>query len=467
MEPPSKSATAAEPSALVLGAGLAGLSAALSLARRGWSITVLEREGEVGGLARTVRLAPDRAFDLGGHRLLSRDPDLLRELRGLLDGELIDVPRKSRIYLKGRFFHYPLKPAQAFRAFGPRTGLKIGADYLWGHLRSLARRGKEETFEEWALNRFGKSLYRAFFKPYTEKVWGIEARALSADWARERIDLMDLFHALLRAVFPSRKAGPRTYATSFLYPRRGIGRIAERLAQEVEALGGKVIQGIEVKALERHGRRVVRVWGEDSRGERISFTAGHVVSTIPVAAWCERLVPGPPAPVQAAASRLRYRHMIFVYLLLSGKGLTQDTWIYLPDAELRVCRVHEPRNWSPDLVPEGKTSLCAEIFSEKGEGLWLQTDHSIVRMAVEELYGLGLLGSSVVLDSCVVRVPFTHPVFYHGFERDLEVVRGFAGAEMVNFHLLGRTGAFQYKDMDQVMADGLRLGQGLSPTAWG
>lgn len=461
MEHPSKSATGAEPSALVLGAGLAGLSVALSLVRRGWSVTVLERAGEVGGLARTIRLAPDQAFDLGGHRLLSRDPDLLRQLRGLLDGELIEVPRRSHICLGGRFFRYPLKPAQAFLSFGPRVALRIGRDYAWGHLRSLVRRGEEETFEEWALNRFGRSLYEIFFKPYTEKVWGMEARGLSADWARERIDLMDLLHALLRAVFPSRGARPRTYATRFLYPRRGIGRIAERLAQEVERLGGRILCQVELKALERSTGRVTRVLAR-AGDEAMALTASRVISSIPITEWCKLLSPAPPSSVQEAASRLCYRHMIFVYLLLSGPGLTRDTWVYLPDPHLRICRIHEPRNWSPELAPAGRTSLCAEVFSERDEGLWLEPDPSMVQLAVEELCGLGLLEGSRVLDSKVLRVPFTHPVYSRGFRGDLQIVKGFASAEMANFHLLGRTGAFEYKDMDQVMADGFRLGELLS-----
>lgn len=463
MESPLEtSSSPAKPSALILGAGLAGLSAGLALARRGWAVTLLEREHEVGGLARTVRLGPDMAFDLGGHRFLSRDPSLLREVEGLLDGEWTEVPRSSRIYLEGRFFRYPLKPAQAFLSFGPRAALKIGRDYVWGHLRSLGRRRREETFEEWALNRFGRSLYRIFFKPYTEKVWGMEARRLSAQWARERIDLMDLLHALLRAVFPSRAARPRTYATRFLYPRRGIGRIAERLAEEVEGLGGRILCQAEVKALERNNGRVTRVLARTG-DETMVLTASRVISTIPITEWCKVLLPAPPSSVQGAASRLRYRHMIFVYLLLSGQGLTRDTWVYLPDSHLRICRIHEPRNWSTELVPAGKTSLCAEIFSERDEGLWLESDPSMVQMVVEELCSVGLLGESRVLDSKVLRVPFTHPVYSQGFGGDLQIVEGFVSAEMANFCLLGRTGAFEYKDMDQVMADGLRLGERLGP----
>ncbi len=453
----------AKPSALILGAGLAGLSAALSLARRGWAVTLLEREQEVGGLARTIRLTPDMAFDLGGHRFLSRDPRLLREVHGLLDGEWKEVPRSSRIYLGGRFFRYPLKPAQAFFSFGPKAAVRIAGDYLWGHLRSLGRRDKEETFEQWALNRFGRSLYQIFFKPYTEKVWGMEARNLSSHWARERIDLMDLLHAVLRAVFPSRAPRPRTYATRFLYPTRGIGRIAERLAQEVEGLGGRILCQVEVKALESSAGRVTRVLATTGDGKTMALTASHVISTIPITQWCEALVPAPPSSVRGAASRLRYRHMIFVYLLLSGQGLTRDTWIYLPDPHLRICRIHEPRNWSTELVPEGKTSLCAEIFSERGEGLWLEPDPAMVHLVVEELRSVGILGGSRVLDSKVIRVPFTHPVYSQGFRGDLQAVEGFVSAEMTNFHLLGRTGAFHYKDMDQVMDDGFRLGERLVP----
>jgi protoporphyrinogen oxidase len=438
------------------------LSAALSLVRRGWAVTVLERDPEVGGLARTVRVGPQESFDLGGHRFFTGDARLLSQVRALLGEEWTEVERRSRIYLQGRFFDYPLRPGQAFFSFGPKMSIQILVEYLWGHLRTFGEHHEEETFEEWALARFGETLYRIFFQPYTEKVWGIRARELSADWSRERIDLLHLIHALIRAGFPSWGAQPRTYASRFLYPRLGIGRLADRLTEEIRRAGGEIQCGIQIRGMERAGNQLRSLWGRDQAGRKRQWGASQVVSTIPIHGWVSLLSPPAPPPVQEAVSRLNYRHMIFVYLLLSGKQVTDDTWIYLPDAGLRVSRIHEPKNWSQAMAPEGRTSLCAELFSSGEDALWSQADDSIAQLVAEELNGVGLLDPSRVLGSKIVRVSHTHPVYRVGFQGPLREIRRFLAQELTNLHLLGRTGAFQYKNMDQVVADGFELGERLA-----
>jgi protoporphyrinogen oxidase len=186
-----------------------------------------------------------------------------------------------------------------------------------------------------------------------------------------------------------------------------------------------------------------------------------VISTIPFSGWISLLSPRGPAPVVEAVSRLAYRHMVFVYLLLSRERVSQETWIYVPSARFRVCRIHEPKNWSEALVPRGKTSLCAELFASRDGDLWKMDDSALVDLVMTELRELGLMDPKWVLDSRVERVTHTHPVYRMGFQTALGTIHGFLREEMCNFHLLGRTGAFQYKNMDQVMVDGFRLGERL------
>ena len=219
--------------------------------------------------------------------------------------------------------------------------------------------------------------------------------------------------------------------------------------------------------MERAGGRIVGVWGTDSRGQGLRWAPHQVVSTVPLPEWVSLLTPSPPGSVLEAASGLKYRHMVFVYLLLSRDRVSSDTWIYVPSDQVRICRIHEPKNWSLALVPEGRTSLFVEIFSSREGDLWTMEDPSIVNLAIAELGTLGLIEPDWVLDHRVLRVPYTHPVYEVGFDRQLDVIRRFIFTEMGNFHLLGRTGAFQYKNMDQVMLDGFRLGESLHGVSGG
>jgi protoporphyrinogen oxidase len=401
------------------------------------------------------------AFDLGGHRFFSDDSEVLQAIQTLLKDELLPVTRRSRIYLAGQYFDYPLNPRQALTTLGPRVSLRILFDYALGHLKALSKRSAEKTFEDWVLSRFGRTLYRLFFKPYTEKVWGIEASELSAHWSRERIGLLHLFHALARGIVPAKRSQPKTYATTFLYPRGGIGRIAECLAEQAKRAGGEIICGVEIHKIERKGPYLQSVRGIDAEGRQSKWSAHQIVSTIPIPEWASLLDPPPNDLIQNAAKQLMYRHMIFVYLILEGDRVSRDTWVYVPDERFHICRIHEPKNWSRALAPGDKTSLCLELFSSLHNGLWLEADESILGLVIEELEALGILDTSRVLDSRVLRVPYTHPVYRLGYEHHVQVTQEFAARELRNFHLLGRTGAFQYKNMDQVMADGFRLAKSL------
>src|SRR5689334_11744679 len=229
---------------VVVGAGPAGLTAAYVLAKEGLSrITVLEADDIVGGLARTVQYKGFR-FDIGGHRFFTKlqaVEDLWREILG---EELISVPRLSRIDYQGRFFDYPLKPANALGGVGPIGSLRILRSYLKWDYRPYP---VEEAFEQWVTNRFGKRLYEIFFKTYTEKVWGIPCREIRAEWAAQRIQGLSLAKAILNAAqLQKRSDSIKTLIDRFQYPRLGPGQMWETAAEKIRALGGNVLMRHDV-----------------------------------------------------------------------------------------------------------------------------------------------------------------------------------------------------------------------------
>src|SRR5262245_20337504 len=164
---------------VVIGAGPAGLTAAYELTRLGRRPLVLERSGLVGGLART-ELYKGFHFDMGGHRFFTKSDDVSRVWREILGDDLLTRPRLSRIYYHRKFFQYPLRAADALRGLGLWPAVLIVLSYLRWQLFPFRR---EDTFEQWVTNRFGRRLFLTFFKAYTEKVWGIPCSELKAEWA--------------------------------------------------------------------------------------------------------------------------------------------------------------------------------------------------------------------------------------------------------------------------------------------
>ena len=198
---------------LVLGGGPCGLSAAWELSRYGHDVTVIEKESTVGGLCITNEYKGYR-FDLGGHRFISKNKELVENVCNMMGNELLTSHRKSVILLKGKTFEYPLSAKDIFLKMGFWTNLKAFTSYLIATVFKVIFRKKDISFEDWIVNRFGRTLYNLFFGPYTEKLWGISPKLISTDWASQRISLLNLKDVLFR-LFKLKKGTPRTYAKGY------------------------------------------------------------------------------------------------------------------------------------------------------------------------------------------------------------------------------------------------------------
>ncbi|MGD1994939.1 MAG: FAD-dependent oxidoreductase, partial [Anaerolineae bacterium] len=410
--------------AVILGGGLAGLVVARELLRRGWpAVRILEREVQVGGLARTIVRGGFR-FDLGGHRFHSDSPALLTWLEELLGEDLLRVPRQSRIWLGDRFADYPLRFPGALHVFSPSQSFRILRSYLASTIRCHSP-ASDRSFEDWIVRRFGRALYEIYFRPYTEKVWGIPCHELSADWAAQRISLPSLSQAIRRAILPGRQP-PATIVSRFWYPRCGFGSIPERLAQEVEGLGGQIALGATVTSVEANpdGFLVGYQQGGQIRLDR----ASHLISSIPLTALLPAISTEPDSEQILQSYPLRYRDHICVFLAVDSPRISPDSWTYFPQKELLFGRTHEPRNWSAALVPPERTSLVAEIFTNRDEPTWQQTDGDLIGRTVQELETIGFLPRHQVADGWVLRVEDAYPIY------DLEYAHNVAQAK----HFLSR-----------------------------
>jgi protoporphyrinogen oxidase len=432
---------------VICGAGPAGLTAAYLLGKAGHPVTVLEADQLVGGLARTVEHRGYR-FDLGGHRFFTQLPMVQAVWEELLGDELIDVPRLSRIYYKGHYFQYPLQVADVLRGLGPIECARIMASYGWARLAPARR---VESFEQWVSNRFGRRLYRLFFKTYTEKVWGVPCTEIRSEWAAQRIQGLSLIRALLSSTPLNRRSGQiKTLIHEFKYPRRGPGQMWEACRDRVVAQGGRVLLGHRVSRLELDDGRMRAMWAQTPEGER-RFDAEHFISTAPLRALVQAAGDAAPPPARVAARGLSYRDFIVVALVLDRAALFPDNWLYIHSPDVKVARVQNFNNWSAALVPEsGRTCLGLEYFCNRDDDLWAMDDAALVALAGRELSRLGLSNGAAVVDSAVVRVPDAYPVYDSVYRAHLQVVREFLDP-IANLHTIGRNGMHKYNNQDHSM----------------
>ncbi len=444
--------------AIIIGAGPAGLTAAYQLARQGRTVRVLEADARyVGGLSRTVEYK-GFYFDIGGHRFFSKSRQIEDLWTEILPDDMLVRKRSSRIYYRGRFFSYPLKLGEALHKLGP---LEASACVLSYAKARISRAKHSQNFEEWVSGRFGARLYNAFFKTYTEKVWGMRCADISADWAAQRIKNLSLRSALFNALRTPRsdesRSGIKTLATSFRYPRRGPGMMWDACADRIKALGGDVQLGRRVVSCSYDG--AAHLWSvahEDALGDRRIDQARHVISSAPLRQLATFLTPALSDKAVDAAAGLKYRDFLIVALVLKDRQVFDDQWIYIHDPTVRVARIQNFKAWSPEMVPD--PSLCCyglEYFCFAGDTLWNMSDDALVDLARRELQAIGLAHGEEPLDGCVVRQPKAYPVYDDGYAERVKIIRDEIEARFPTLHMVGRNGMHRYNNQDHAMMTAL------------
>jgi protoporphyrinogen oxidase len=434
---------------VVVGAGPAGLSAAHELTKLGLCPLVVERSDAVGGLASTSTYRGYH-FDMGGHRFFTKVDEIKKFWQDMLGQDLLLRPRLSRIYYRRRFFFYPLRPLDVLLTIGPWEAARIALSYVRWQLFPDPR---EDTFEQWVTNRFGRRLFQTFFKAYTEKIWGIPCNELRAEWAAQRIKGLSLASAVL-GMFVKPKTRIKTLIEEFHYPRLGPGMMWNAVRAEVERRGGTVRLSCGVRRVERTAHRIDAVVVDAGGHEEVVRGSDFIVS-MPLREFLERLTPPPPPAVLEAATSLRYRDFVTVGLIVDQSHLFADNWIYVHDADVRVGRIQNFKNWSPDMVPDpAKTSLGLEYFCNAGDSLWNTPDPELIEIARREIARIGIARYEAIEDGCVFRVRHAYPVYDSQYGDALQLIRRFVDG-LENLHLVGRNGLHRYNNQDHAMLTGM------------
>jgi len=448
-QPPD--ATASEPSTaespgdvVVIGAGPAGLTAAYMLGKRGVTSTVLEADDIVGGISRTVERDGWR-FDIGGHRFFTKVKPVEELWHEILDDDDFMLrPRMSRIFYDGKYYDYPLKAFNALRNLGIIEAFLCVLSYLWVRIKPPKN---QDTFEGWVASRFGWRLYRTFFKTYTEKVWGMDADEMPADWAAQRIKNLSLFKAVMNAVLPKRNQKEiASLIEEFEYPRYGPGMMWERCTEKVQAQGSQVLMETPVTRIRHRDGRAVAV---EAGGQE--YPCDHVISSMPFTHLLKAMDPPVPAEVVAAADDISYRDFLTVALVVPEEAGFPDNWIYIHSPDVKVGRIQNFGSWSPYLVKEGRTCLGLEYFVFEGDELWSAADEDLIARGAEELEILGLLDAGAVEAGYVVRMPKAYPTYDETYAENVDTLRTWLEANTPNVHPVGRNGMHKYNNQDHSM----------------
>lgn len=436
---------------IIFGAGPAGLAAADKLVKNKKKVIVFEKEDQVGGISKTKEYKGYR-FDLGGHRFFTKSKEVNALWDETLGKDFLKRPRLSRIYYKNKFFDYPVKPMNALKGLGIGESIMILGSYI---RVKLFPSKEEKNFEQWVSNRFGKRLFNHFFKSYTEKLWGIPCEEIQAEWAAQRIKGLSLTSAIKNALFPDKSGKIKTLIDEFKYPKYGPGMMYERMAENVEKMGGKILKQTEVAKLHHNGSEIESVIVKDKSGKETEYKADFYLSSMPITLLVQSLNPAAPKAALQASMNLTYRSFITVSVILKGKNPFPDTWIYIHSPEVKMGRIQNFKSWSPFMVPDKKhIALGLEYFATEGDDLWKMKDKDLIDLALTELEKIHLGKKKDFVDGFVIRVPKAYPVYDSAYPKNIKTVRNYLDG-FKNLQPIGRYGMFKYNNMDHSILTGL------------
>ena len=395
---------------VILGAGIAGLSSGWLLKQHGIDFVILEKSPYIGGLARSFKWHGFNC-DFAAHRFFTRNEDTLYKLLNLVPmGRHV---RRSKIYLSGNWMRDPLDVIE----LGSNLPFLKKINALWSYL-TRPKELQDINFENYVVRRYGHSLYEVFFKPYTEKLFGISGDQISVLWAQQKVRLANPLDNL--------REGTKTKFQYFYYPiRDGYGAIVNNLYADIK---DHVILNSTVTQLISENNRLTKI-KYMSEGIENDIVVDSVISTLPMSITAKLL---------DMNFELNFQKVDAVYLWINRPLVSDYHWVYFIDDDISINRMVEFKNMSPIDTDPNTSMICAEVT---------QNHPDVVKKVVDDLVKTGIIELSEILDTKVVRENFAYPVYNQDYEQVLELAKN-SFDRYQNLYLVGRGAEFRHREAD-------------------
>lgn len=430
---------------LIVGAGVCGMTLGYRLTEAGYPVTIIEKQTDIGGLARTYRYG-DFFFDSGPHRFCSSNAEVINFLKDVFQDGLLSAPMKSSVYFLGRYYDWPLK-ARVLLRLPLRFLVRISFDFLKILLRRPA--APPQNFRDYIIRKYGKTLYEADFGPYTEKFTKMPNTSIHPDWAKAGINraLIDedlRMNSLADVIMTALK--PKS-PLSIFYPRNGISEFHSRLKDAILQGGGQILTQRKVKSLLVNHQTIQEV---------ILYPEGRV-SDVDTLVWTAPI--GEISELLAAGTNdLEYLNIVIFNISLRGKPKHEYQWVYYVDSRIVFNRLYSTVNFSGRSAPRGFHGLCVEVTCREGDEAWAQPS-SLYGEIVAALERVDIINSE---DEVVAirheKLEKAYPLYKTNYRKELKE-RLDALSRINNLVLAGRTGLFWYNNMDHSIESAFQVAE--------
>ncbi len=422
---------------VIIGAGVTGLALAWKLSKD-HEVVILEKSSRIGGIATTFR-QDGFLLDTGPHKIYTLVPGILDEIKSLLGSEAITIPKASGVIIAGKRLDYPIKFSDLLLKLSPLTSVKLGVGFGVAVLLSFFRRGQPVSYAQYFRSNFGVPAYNLVFRQLAEKSWGDPER-ITADFAMRRVPYNGVFQMLKTMLFKDRKLS----AEHFYYPKKGFVELSQMMLDRALQNKGSIILDAEVKKIDTDGNKVTSVtFSHEGRLKKIP--ADYVVSTAPLTALPAML--GAPPEVMVAASELKYRSLLLVYIIVKKPKVTNDVWTFVPDRNFIFQRLSEQKNFNQEMGPKDSTVITAEVMCTANDSMWNAGDDELYGKVIADLVKANFVSNGEASGFYVLRMKNIYPVYELGYRERVERILSFSD-QFDNFITLGRLGLFNYNNVD-------------------
>ena len=342
---------------------------------------------------------------------------------------------------------------------------KAGIGYIWS---SFFKR-KENSLEDFMINRFGIGLYKMFFKDYTEKVWGKKPNEISASWGAQRIKGLSLSKAIISVIakpFRKKDSLQKNIETSliehFSYPKKGPGQFWERMAYKIIEKGGQIILNTNVDKISLVDGKINILRGS-SHEKAIELNADYIFSSMPISDLIKSIDTEVPKEIYDIATNLPYRDFMTVGLLVNKlkiknttniktvSNIVPDCWIYIQEPDVKLGRVQIFNNWSPYMVRDFENTIWIglEYFCNENDELWKMPDNEFINFAIDEIVKIGIIDKEDILDQIRIKVDKAYPAYFGVYDKFDNVKKYLNSID--NLYCIGRNGQHRYNNMDHSM----------------
>lgn len=447
---------------VVLGAGISGLSVGYFLARSGrYEVTVIEKALDIGGVCGSFK-HNGFVLDYGPHKLYSIIPGILGEIKSLMDGQLLKVAKKNRIFLRGHLLDYPLQLGNLAKVLGIKIFFKLGFGYAVTFLSGLFNKNIPCSYEEYIVKRFGRGAYELVFEPLADKVWG-NPSTLHPDMARARVPASGGMDVILR-LLGIKKESKETSAKYFYYPKMGLGDFPQTLKLKIEEKGGMVLVNANTVNMKKADGKITSVDAAIDN-QIYTFQCDYVISSIPLSSLGKLILSDANNEISHAVQELEFRHVILVYVFINKPLVLEDQWIFFPERDFIFSRIFEQKQMNHDLGPSDKTVICCDFTCTEESWQWKASDEELAKKCVEDLVKGGFIQSKDVFDHLVIRIRNFYPRYALKYKKKIDKV--YQNLQQFNNLLLtGRIGMYNYNnsdhcfDMGKFIAERLEMGKG-------